>query len=113
MLRRRTLIVFGLLWFGLALGPTSQIIPHHVDRADRFLYLPLVGLALAAAMGLRPLLNALKHQAAAAAILRRSRNPFRPRWLPRCLCCGNGTLRSWGASNLSEYPTGRRSTYNM
>ncbi|NLS96273.1 MAG: tetratricopeptide repeat protein [Planctomycetaceae bacterium] len=52
-LRRQTLILFGLLWFGLALGPTSQILPHYVSRADRFLYLPLVGLALAACMALR------------------------------------------------------------
>ena len=54
-LRRRKLVVFGLAWFGLALAPTSQIMPHHMDRADRFLYLPLVGLVVAVAMGLRPL----------------------------------------------------------
>ncbi len=52
-LRRRTRILFGLLWFCIALAPTSQIMPHHVHRADRFLYLPLVGLAMAAAMALR------------------------------------------------------------
>ena len=68
-LRRRTLILFGLLWFGLALGPTSQIMPHHVSRADRFLYLPLVGLALAVAMGLRPLASARKHRTAVAAAM--------------------------------------------
>ncbi len=54
-LRRRRLAVFGLLWFGIGLGPSSQIMPHHIDRADRFLYLPLVGLAVAAGMLLRPL----------------------------------------------------------
>ncbi len=58
--RRRTAFVFGVLWFGLSLGPTSQIIPHHMDRADRFLYLPLVGLAVAVAAGLRPLGSLLK-----------------------------------------------------
>ena len=52
-LRRQTSILFGLLWFGLALGPTCQILPHYVSRADRFLYLPLVGLALAGSMGLK------------------------------------------------------------
>jgi Flp pilus assembly protein TadD len=52
-LRHRPLILLGLIWFGLALGPTSQIIPHHIHRADRFLYLPLAGLALAVAAGLR------------------------------------------------------------
>lgn len=54
-LRRRPAALFGLLWFGIAMGPTSQIMPHHIDRADRFLYLPLVGLMVAAAMLLRPL----------------------------------------------------------
>jgi tetratricopeptide (TPR) repeat protein len=44
-----------LLWFGLALGPTAQIMPHHLDRADRFLYLPLAGLAVALAGSVRPL----------------------------------------------------------
>jgi protein O-mannosyl-transferase len=47
--------LLGILWFGIALGPTSQIMPHHIDRADRFLYLPLVGLVLALGILLRPL----------------------------------------------------------
>ena len=51
---RRKAALFGLLWFGLALAPGSQIMVHHIHRADRFLYLPLAGLALAVAMGLRP-----------------------------------------------------------
>jgi len=53
LVRRRTLILFGLVWFGLALAPASQFLPHHLQRADRYLYLPLVGLAVAAAMALR------------------------------------------------------------
>jgi protein O-mannosyl-transferase len=55
MLRRRPPALFGLLWFGIALGPTSQIMPHYVAQADRFLYLPLVGLAIAAAVAAKPL----------------------------------------------------------
>jgi len=62
MLRRRRAVVFGLAWFGIALGPTSQIMPHHIDRADRFLYLPLVGLMVAAGMLLRPLGHASKRR---------------------------------------------------
>lgn len=58
--RREKLILFGLLWYGLALGPTAQIMPHHIDRSDRFLYLPLIGLVLALAMGLRPLVDRFK-----------------------------------------------------
>jgi len=64
-LRRHKLILFGLLWFGFALAPASQIIPHHVHRAERFLYLPLVGLVVATAIALRPLGNAVKGRAAA------------------------------------------------
>ncbi|MFP4475982.1 MAG: tetratricopeptide repeat protein [Desulfatibacillaceae bacterium] len=47
--RKRPLIAFGLLWFLAGLLPSSQIVGHHTYRADRFLYLPLAGLALAAA----------------------------------------------------------------
>ncbi len=66
MVRRRKSILFGLVWFGLALGPSSQIMLHHVPRADRFLYLPLVGLTLALATGLKLLRSALKGRAAVA-----------------------------------------------
>ena len=59
-IRRRKLLLFCLLWFGLALGPVSQAIPHHIHRADRFLYLPLVGLVAALAFTLRPLYERLK-----------------------------------------------------
>ena len=67
-LRRRKLIVFGLLWFAVALAPASQIMPHHIHRADRFLYLPLVGLAVAWAMSLRPLRSALGGRVTAVTI---------------------------------------------
>jgi len=67
--RRQKLVLFGLVWFGLALGPTSQIIPHHVGWADRFLYLPLAGLVVAVAMGLSRLGNAVKRKLAASAVV--------------------------------------------
>jgi len=60
VLRRRKRTLFGLLWFVLALVPASHIFfVHHFSRADRFLYLPLVGLALALGAGLRPVKNVL------------------------------------------------------
>jgi len=65
-LRRRKSVFLGLVWFGLALGPVSQIMPHGIARADRLLYLPLVGLAVALAMALRPMAIALKRRAAVA-----------------------------------------------
>jgi tetratricopeptide (TPR) repeat protein len=49
---RRPVALFGALWFLAALGPSSQIVPHHIFRGDRFLYLPLAGLVLAAGSGL-------------------------------------------------------------
>jgi tetratricopeptide (TPR) repeat protein len=52
LLRRERTALFGIAWFLLALAPTSQVIPHHIFRADRFLYLPLAGLAVAAGGGL-------------------------------------------------------------
>lgn len=63
-LRRRKSVFFGCLWFGLALGPVSQILPHHMPQADRFLYLPLVGLTVALTMALRPLASLLKERSA-------------------------------------------------
>ncbi len=68
-LRRRPLALFGLLWFAIALAPTTQIMPHHVHRADRFLYLPLVGLMLAVAAGLRPLGGAVSRRAPLMAVV--------------------------------------------
>jgi len=41
----------GLGWFGLALLPVSNLVPIPVPAAERFLYLPLAGVALAAAAG--------------------------------------------------------------
>ena len=68
-LRRRKLVLLGLVWFGLALAPVSQIMPHHMHQADRFLYLPMVGLAVAIGIGLRPLGNALKGRGQLAGVL--------------------------------------------
>lgn len=45
-LRQNHILLFGLLWFLIGLSPSAQVIPHHILRADRFLYLPLVGIVL-------------------------------------------------------------------
>jgi hypothetical protein len=42
-------IALGLAWFALALGPVSNLVPVPVPAAERFLVLPLAGIALAAA----------------------------------------------------------------
>jgi tetratricopeptide (TPR) repeat protein len=69
MLRRQPLALFGLLWFGIALAPTSQVMPHYVARADRFLYLPLAGLAIAAGAGAGALSRILDRRGVIAAAL--------------------------------------------
>ena len=68
-LRRRKLVLWGLIWFGIALGPVSQIMPHHWARADRFLYLPLVGLVVALAMAMQRLRTAWKRHAVLLAVI--------------------------------------------
>jgi Flp pilus assembly protein TadD len=47
--RKDTPILIGLVWFFITLFPSMQILPNPVQRADRFLYLPMPGFALAAA----------------------------------------------------------------
>ncbi|HVU50276.1 MAG TPA: hypothetical protein VHL80_06300 [Polyangia bacterium] len=42
-------VAFGLVWFAVALGPVSNLIPVPIPAAERFLTLPLAGVALAAA----------------------------------------------------------------
>jgi tetratricopeptide (TPR) repeat protein len=49
--RGQVLVAFGLAWFAIALGPVSNLVPVPVPAAERFLYLPLAGIALAAAAG--------------------------------------------------------------
>ncbi len=47
--RGARLVAFGLGWFLLALLPVSNLLPIPIPAAERFLYLPLCGVALAVA----------------------------------------------------------------
>ncbi len=58
LLRKNKILLFGCLWFLLALLPSSQIVKHHIFHADRFLYLPMVGLALMFGFGVGGILSA-------------------------------------------------------
>jgi protein O-mannosyl-transferase len=49
--RRRPWLAFGLLWVAVTLLPVSQIVPHHELLAEHYLYLPLLGLAVAGGRG--------------------------------------------------------------
>jgi Tfp pilus assembly protein PilF len=43
------LIGLGGLWYAVALLPVSQIAPHHELMAEHYLYIPMIGIAVAAA----------------------------------------------------------------
>lgn len=45
---RQPVITFGILWIAIALLPVSNLVPMMQYLAERFLYLPLIGLAWAA-----------------------------------------------------------------
>lgn len=64
--RKNRLAVFGIMWFLISLFPSSQIMQHHISRADRFLYLPLVGFALVLCNGLVLLENRINKKAVRA-----------------------------------------------
>jgi hypothetical protein len=68
-LRGQKLIRFGVLWFLIAVAPSSQLVAHHVHRADRFLYLPLVGLALIVAFTASLVLHRWQRPAARTGLL--------------------------------------------
>ncbi len=51
------LITFGLFWFLITLLPVSNIIPLEALLAERFLYLPLIGMSMAIAVPLSQLIT--------------------------------------------------------
>lgn len=55
--RSHPLACFGIAWFYVAMLPVSHFIPHHELMAEHYLYIPLVGLALAASDLARGLLG--------------------------------------------------------
>jgi len=63
---RRPVVAFGILFFGIAIFPLSNfLLPVGIIRADRFLYIPLLGLTLAVAAAAEWLLQRWPHRAAA------------------------------------------------
>jgi hypothetical protein len=65
--RRLRVVAYGLGWFALALGPVSNLMPVPVPAAERFLTLPLVGIALAVAAAAGLLYGRLSRRAWLAA----------------------------------------------
>lgn len=49
--RRAPLPLLGIVWVVLAYAPYAQALPHHIHRADRFMYAPLAMLAAALGFG--------------------------------------------------------------
>jgi hypothetical protein len=66
--RGQRLLALGLGWFIVALLPVSNLVPMPIPAAERFLYLPLAGIALGAAAGVGLLADA---EGAAAGRVRR------------------------------------------
>lgn len=50
LLNHHKMMAFGIAWFFITLLPVCHIIPHHELLAEHYLYLPSVGLCLAAAL---------------------------------------------------------------
>jgi Flp pilus assembly protein TadD len=50
LLKNHAMLAFGIAWFFITLLPVCHIIPHHELLAEHYLYLPSVGLCLAAAL---------------------------------------------------------------
>ena len=59
---------FGACWFFVTLLPVAQIIPHHEIVAEHYLYLPSIGVCLAAAMLVEGLLERVRQRRAVAAV---------------------------------------------
>jgi tetratricopeptide (TPR) repeat protein len=58
--RRRRRLSIGLFWYGLAWAPTSNLIPLIVPAAERFAYLPDLGLAMLLGLGAAELAGVLE-----------------------------------------------------
>jgi hypothetical protein len=67
--RRWPLVTFGIAWVALALLPMSNIVPMMQYMAERFLYLPMIGFALAVAALFASWARARPRAAAAAAVV--------------------------------------------
>lgn len=57
MRQRSWVPLVGLVWFGLALAPVANLLPIYKLIAERFLYLPSVGISLAAVAGCKVALD--------------------------------------------------------
>jgi protein O-mannosyl-transferase len=58
--RGARLVALGLFWFLLTLLPVSNLVPIPIPAAERFLYLPLVGIALAVTAAFGALMDRLQ-----------------------------------------------------
>jgi hypothetical protein len=66
--RGQRALAFGLAWFLVALLPVSNLLPMPIPAAERFLYLPLVGIAIAAAAGVGILAERMSRRAKAVGL---------------------------------------------
>lgn len=57
LIKKDKLIFFGLMWYVISLLPVSHIIPFPQMMADRFLYIPSIGLILAVVAGAQRIIS--------------------------------------------------------
>jgi protein O-mannosyl-transferase len=82
-------VAFGLGWFLVALLPVSNLLPIPIPAAERFLYLPLCGVALALAAGFGRLMDEAGPRA------RRGASLVLAGWLALFLVLTNVRHRDW------------------
>jgi tetratricopeptide (TPR) repeat protein len=59
LIKKDKLIFFGLMWYVISLLPVSHIIPFPQMMADRFLYIPSIGLILAVVAGAQRIISSM------------------------------------------------------
>lgn len=67
--RRSPPLGLALLWWFVTVGPVSQIVPIYIFQSERFMYLPSVGICVAAAMGLRAVCGVVPGETLRRAVL--------------------------------------------
>lgn len=61
--KKEKMVFFGLTWFLISFLPVSHIVPIPQMMADRFLYIPCIGLFLALAVGWRNFMRGIRRHA--------------------------------------------------
>ena len=100
--RRAPLVAFGILWFFLHLLPTNSILPRYDLLSERNLYLPSIGLYLAATATIMALTRWLGVRLASARL---------PLWVTRCSGVGAHAILAFLVIGLMALTVQRNAVY--